>query len=99
VTAPMMLALILPAMAARAVNPMYQVSENGHHLVSATGEPFFWQGDTEWELLYLLAAEDAKALLHARRMQGFTVIQAMCDGIFPTWISHDKLPPLQELMP
>jgi hypothetical protein len=101
VTAPMMLALILlPAMTARAANPIYRISENGHHLVSATtGEPFFWQGDTEWELLYLLSAEDAKALLHARRLQGFTVVQAMCDGLFPKWIAHDKLPPLQELMP
>lgn len=100
-TAPMMLALILlPAMTARAANAIYQISENGHHLVnSTTGEPFFWQGDTEWELLYLLSAEDAKALLHARRLQGFTVVQAMCDGIFPKWIAHDKLPPLQELMP
>jgi hypothetical protein len=23
----------------------------------------------------------------------------MCDGLFPKWIAHDKLPPLQELMP
>src|SRR5882724_13204498 len=22
-----------------------------------------------------------------------------CDGLFPKWIAHDKLPPLQELMP
>src|SRR5437763_957721 len=97
-TAAMM--LLLPAMTARAANPIYRISENGHHLVSSTtGEPFFWQGDTEWELLYLLSAEDAKALLHARRLQGFTVVQAMCDGLFPKWIAHDKLPPLQELMP
>jgi hypothetical protein len=78
---------------------MYRVSENGRYVVDAKGKPFFWQGDSEWELLYALTAKDAKELLHTRRVQGFTVVQAMCDGVFPKWIAPDKLPPSRELMP
>src|ERR1700736_760371 len=84
--APMMLALIVPAATARAAKPMYRVSDNGRYLVDAKSEPVFWQGDTEWELLYALTAQDARELLHTRRMQGFTIVQAMCDGMFPKWI-------------
>jgi len=93
------LAVILPAMTARAANPMYRVSDNGHYLVDANGEPFFWQGDTEWELFYVLTVQEAKELLQARKAQGFTVVQAMCDGLFPKWIAEDKRPGLGELMP
>jgi hypothetical protein len=99
VALPMMLACTLPAMIARADNSMYRVSENGRYVVDNKGRPFFWQGDSEWELLYALSAQDAKKLLHARRVQGFTVVQAMCDGMFPKWIAPDRLPPSRELMP
>jgi hypothetical protein len=89
--------ILLPGSAA--TEAMYRVSDNGHYLLAPNGEPFFWQGDTEWELFYLLTAQDAKDLLKARRAQGFTVIQAMCDGIFPKWVRTDRLPPLDQLMP
>jgi uncharacterized protein DUF4038/collagenase-like protein with putative collagen-binding domain len=95
----MSLTCILPAIAAHGQNSMYRLSESGRYLVDDKGRPFFWQGDTDWELLYALSAQDAKELLHARRVQGFTVVQAMCDGIFPKWIAPDRLPPSQELMP
>jgi Protein of unknown function (DUF4038)/Putative collagen-binding domain of a collagenase len=97
--APMMLGLIVPAATARAAKPMYRVSDNGRYLVDAKSEPVFWQGDTEWELLYALTAQDARELLHTRRMQGFTVVQAMCDGMFPKWIPPNRLPPSGEVMP
>ena len=80
-------------------NAIYRVSDNGHYLVEPGGEPFFWQGDTQWELFYLLTVQDAKDLLRARKAQGFTVVQAMCDGMFPKWIPADKRLPLEELMP
>jgi hypothetical protein len=63
--APMMLALIVPAATARAAKPVYRVSDNGRYLVDAKSEPVFWQGDTEWELLYALTAQDARELLQA----------------------------------
>jgi hypothetical protein len=95
----LMLAAILPAIVAGEESSMYRVSENGRYLVDREGRPFFWQGDSEWELFYALSAQNAEELLHARRVQGFTVVQAMCDGIFPKWIAPDRLPPPRELMP
>jgi hypothetical protein len=77
----------------------YRVSDNGHYLVGPGGKPFFWQGDTEWELLYALTVPEAKGLLTMRKAQGFTVIQAMCDGLFPKWIPSELLPPSDTLMP
>jgi hypothetical protein len=56
----------------------YRVSENGHYLLGPEGEPFFWQGDTEWESFYLLTAEDAKHLLRERRAQGLPSCGAGC---------------------
>ncbi len=99
VALPVMLALIVPAVTAGATNTMYRVSDNGRYLVGPDGMPFFWQGDSEWELFYALTTENAKELLHARSEQGFTVVQAMCDGLFPKWIPPEKLPPRRELMP
>jgi hypothetical protein len=90
---------VIPHPGFGAANAMYRASDNGHYLLAPNGEPFFWQGDTEWELLYLLTVQDAKDLLQARKAQGFTVIQAMCDGIFPKWIPADKRPPSDQLMP
>jgi hypothetical protein len=49
----------------RAASARYRVSDNGHYLVEPGGEPFYWQGDTEWELFYLLTEQDAKDLLQA----------------------------------
>lgn len=82
-----------------AANPSYQVNENGRYLVDDRGAPFFWQADTEWELLYALSATDAKDLLRARKAQGFTVVQAMCDGLFPSWIPESARLPAGEIMP
>lgn len=82
-----------------AANPDYQVSENGRYLLDPNGAPFFWQADTEWELLYALSTTDAQDLLRARKAQGFTVVQAMCDGLFPSWIPENVRLPAAELMP
>ena len=61
------------------------ISENGHYFLDRNGNPFFWQGDTEWELFRYLTARDAGALLTERRKQGFNVIQVMITGVFPEW--------------
>ena len=62
-----------------------QVSENRRFLATETGEPFFWLGDTAWELFHRLTREEAVAYLETRRRQGFNVIQAVAlaefDGI------------------
>lgn len=54
-----------------------RVSENGRFLVREDGTPFFWLGDTAWELAHRLDREDAKLYLEKRAEQGFTVIQTV----------------------
>ena len=98
-TVPLVLPAILSALSMHAAAPSYRISENGRFLVDPDGAPFFWQADTEWELFYALTAQDARDLIRARKAQGFTVIQAMCDGLFPSWIPPGKLPPPAALMP
>ncbi len=54
-----------------------RVSENHRYLVKADGTPFFWLGDTAWELFHRLDKEETERYLEARRRQRFTVIQAV----------------------
>lgn len=54
-----------------------RVSADGHSLVRTDGQPFFWLGDTAWELFSKLTREEVDEYLETRRAQGFTVLQAM----------------------
>ncbi len=54
-----------------------QVSGNGRFLQTADGKPFFWLGDTAWELFHRLTREEAELYLKNRAGKGFTVIQAV----------------------
>jgi hypothetical protein len=54
-----------------------RVSDDGRRLVHADGTPFFWLGDTAWELFHRLDREEAELYLEDRRSKGFTVIQAV----------------------
>jgi uncharacterized protein DUF4038 len=53
------------------------VSKNCHFLVTESGQPFFWLGDTAWELFHRLNPGEAEYYLDVRRSQGFNVIQAV----------------------
>ncbi len=53
------------------------VSENHRFLVFEDGTPFFYLGDTAWELFHRLSKADAEKYLENRREKGFTVIQAV----------------------
>jgi hypothetical protein len=57
--------------------PKLRVSENKRFLVTEDGKPFFWLGDTAWELFHRLKREEADRYLEKRAGQGFTVIQAV----------------------
>lgn len=57
--------------------PRLRVSENRRFLVSADGKPFFWLGDTAWELFHRLDRAEAELYLKDRAARGFTVIQAV----------------------
>ena len=54
-----------------------KVSENKHFLVFEDGTPFFYLGDTGWELFHRLTKQEAEKYLENRRQNGFTVIQAV----------------------
>jgi hypothetical protein len=58
-----------------------RVSPNGRYFVDERGEPFFWLGDTQWELFRCFSPEDARAIIDRRRAQGFTVLQIMVTGL------------------
>ncbi len=71
-------ALLSPTAAAEAKRlPRLQVSENKRFLTTTDGAPFFWLGDTAWELFHRLNREEAEAYLRKRADQGFTIIQAV----------------------
>jgi hypothetical protein len=53
------------------------VSDNGRYLVGADGRPFFYLGDTAWELFHKLDREEAVRYLENRTEKGFSVIQAV----------------------
>ena len=53
------------------------VSEDGHFLVTADGRPYFYLGDTGWELFHRLTRDDAVRYLQFRADQGYTAIQAV----------------------
>src|SRR5215469_8630224 len=57
--------------------PKLKVSENKRFLVTEDGKPFFWLGDTAWELFHRLNREEADRYLATRAQQGFTLIQAV----------------------
>lgn len=58
-------------------NAQLQVSANKRFLQTADGKPFFWLGDTAWELFHRLTREEADKYLQNRKEKGFTVVQAV----------------------
>ncbi len=58
-------------------NGPLRVSDNNRYLVHTDKTPFFYLGDTAWELLHRLNREEADRYLKRRAEQGFSVIQAV----------------------
>ncbi len=54
-----------------------KVSDNHRFLIFDDGTPFFYLGDTAWELFHRLNKADSEKYLENRRAKGFTVIQAV----------------------
>jgi hypothetical protein len=54
-----------------------KVSDNHRFLVYSDGSPFFYLGDTAWELFHRLNHDDTEYYLQKRKEQGYTVIQAV----------------------
>ena len=58
-------------------NGKLKVSANHRFLEFENGKPFFYLGDTAWELFHRLSKADAANYLENRRGKGFTVIQVV----------------------
>jgi hypothetical protein len=63
--------------AAVAGPPALKVSDNKRFLITQDGKPFFYLGDTAWELFHRLNRADAELYLKDRAAKGFTVVQAV----------------------
>ncbi len=70
-------ALLAAPAFAQAPLPKLSVSDNQRALVTADGKPFFWLGDTAWELFHRLTREQAIEYLDLRAKQRYNVIQAV----------------------
>src|SRR4051812_21165066 len=68
----------LPLGAGRlAAAPKLEVGPDHRHLVKGDGTPFFYLGDTAWELFHRSDRDDAELYLKDRAAKGFTVIHAV----------------------
>jgi len=84
--------------------PQLEVSGNGRWLQYTDGKPFFYLGDTAWELFHRLNREEADRYLANRAVKGFTVIQAVAlaeqDGLnIPNAYGHTPLIDLDPTKP
>jgi hypothetical protein len=80
-----------------------KVSENGRYFVDQNGNPVFWLGTTQWELIHGFSQGDARTILEESRKNGFTFVQVKLmgggDGTIPNvygqkaWIDNDPLMP------
>ncbi len=71
------MASLIPAAQAADAAARLKVSDNRRFLVYEDGRPFFWLGDTAWELFHRLNREEADRYLQDRATKGFTVVQAV----------------------
>ncbi|QNF32806.1 glycoside hydrolase family 140 protein [Adhaeribacter swui] len=62
---------------ASAIQAQIKVSPTNQYLTTRDGKPFFWLGDTDWEIFHRLTREEAEQVLETRKQQGFNVIQAV----------------------
>lgn len=71
-----------------------KVHENKRFLTFEDGTPFFYLGDTGWELFHRLDLTETEKYLENRRQKGFTVIQAVIlaelDGLNTPNANGDK---------
>jgi hypothetical protein len=73
-----LLALTAPALAQRApALPALKVNDDRRFVVTADGKPFFYLGDTAWELFHRTTREEAIAYLDLRQKQRYNVVQAV----------------------
>ena len=79
-----------------------RVTTDGHFLEYEDGTPFFWLGDTGWQLFFKLKKEAIGMYLQNRKDKGFNVIQATILDEHPnqygdrSLIGNDPLQPVEK---
>ena len=63
-----------------AVGPI-RVSQDGRYFLDQNGAPFFWLGDTQWDLFLRFDEKDAASICENRKQKGFSVLQIMIFGV------------------
>ena len=58
-----------------------KVSENNRFLINGDGTPFFWLGDTAWQLFSSLDKSESEQYLKNRSAKGFNVVQCVLLGL------------------
>lgn len=76
--------------------PRLKISQDQRYLVTEDNQPFFWLGDTAWEMVHRLNKEEVLLYLEDRKAKGFNVIQtvllAELDGLdTPNAYGHKPL--------
>ena len=71
------IAFLLVPLSSPAAAQRLKVTENRRYLQYENSKPFFYLGDTAWELFHRLNREEATQYLTNRAGKGFTVIQAV----------------------
>lgn len=92
---------LLAASCAAAALPRLEVSANRRYLVTEAGAPFFYLGDTAWQLLQRLDRGEIDHYLRVRAAQRFTVVQCVIltelDGLETP--NRENVLPLHDLDP
>lgn len=58
-----------------------KVSRNGRYFVDRNDNPFFWLGNTQWQIFREYTLNEAKVILENIKGKGFSVVQAMLLGV------------------
>ncbi|QMW04620.1 glycoside hydrolase family 140 protein [Spirosoma foliorum] len=69
--------LLLLCLSWRVSLAQLKVNSNHRSFQDEKGKPFFWMGDTAWELAHRLDRQETETYLETRRRQGFNVIQVV----------------------
>jgi hypothetical protein len=75
------------------VKQRLKVAENGRTLAWDDGTPFFWLGDTVWEMAWKSTPEQLEAYLDDRQSKGYSVIQVvtMSHQVFQSFGVENRL--------
>lgn len=58
-----------------------RIAPDGRSFVDSKGSPWFFLGDTQWELFRMFSPLDARAMLETRKSQGVNVFLVMLNGV------------------